>query len=147
MQETRRARLQSVIQDELSHVIARELKDPRIPDLTITKVEVSPDAGMATVYVALLGGNRMTPDGRELSEAEAKQRIQGCLEGLASASGFLRRHLGGVLTVRHVPALAFREDRGFENVSRVHELLREISTQDSGSAPTPAASGDPDKKA
>ena len=52
-----------------------------------------------------------------------------CLDGLASASGFLRRHLARVLEIRHIPSLVFREDRGFENAQRVHELLRTLGEE------------------
>src|SRR5438309_1958894 len=114
MQETRRARLQAVIQEELSMVVARELKDPRIPSVTFTSVEVTPDGSHAVVLVSILGGS------------QDPQQMRDCLEGLASASGFLRRHLGQVLNVRHIPSLAFKEDRGFENALRVQELLKQI---------------------
>jgi len=53
--------------------------------------------------------------------------MRDCLEGLQSAAGFLRRHLATVLTVRHIPNLIFKEDRGFENANRVNELLKKIS--------------------
>src|SRR4051812_9449012 len=98
MQETRRARLASAIQQELSMVIQRELKDPRIPPLvTLTSVEVTQDGSQATVFVSILGTGQI-----ELSEAEQHrqdQEMRGALEGLKSASGLLRKHLGRVLTV------------------------------------------------
>src|SRR4051812_4792514 len=116
MQSTRRMRLQSVIQDELSSFIAREIKDPRIPPLTLTAVEVSEDASQATIFVAVLGGLHGGLDGNPaLSDKEASEKMKACLTGLTSATGLLRRHLARVLTIRHVPSLIFKEDRGFEN--------------------------------
>lgn len=129
MQETRRMRLQSVIQEELSLVVPRELKDPRIPAVTFTAVEVSQDGGQATVFVSILGG---TQEGE--SEENSKIKMKNCLEGLTSASGFLRRHMAKVLNVRHIPTLIFKEDRGFENAIRVHELLKKISDTSSTSS-------------
>lgn len=133
MQATRRMRLQSVIQEELSHIVPREIKDPRIPAVTFTAVEVSQDGGQATVFVSILGGTQ-EEDEESPSEPEKtpqkkskKTKMKECLEGLSSASGFLRRHLGKVLNVRHIPSLIFREDRGFENAIRVHEILKKIS--------------------
>ena len=121
-------RLQAVIQEELSQLVPREVKDPRIPSVTFTSVEVTEDGGQATVFVAILGGAQGGHDGTPaLSEEAAQLRMKGCLEGLSSASGFLRRHLAKILTVRHIPTLIFKEDRGFENVIRVHELLKKIS--------------------
>jgi ribosome-binding factor A len=127
MQETRRARLQAVIQEELSQVVPREVKDPRIPTVTFTSVEVTQDGSQATVFVAILGGAAGGHDGAPpLSDEGAKQRFKDCIAGLTSASGFLRRHLAKVLSVRHIPQLIFKEDRGFENSLRVHELLKQI---------------------
>lgn len=130
MQATRRARLQAVIQEELSVFVPRELKDPRIQPLTFTAVEVTPDAGMATVYVTLLGGLQVNPDlteeQREADDKARKQKLKECLDGLNSAKGFLRRHLGSILQIRTVPDLVFKADKGLENASRVHELLKQI---------------------
>jgi ribosome-binding factor A len=121
-------RLQAVIQEELSQVVPREVKDPRIPPVTFTAVEVTEDGSQATVFVAILGGAQGGHDGAPpLSEQGAKLRMKDCLDGLGSASGFLRRHLAKILSVRHIPSLVFREDRGFENAIRVQELLKKIS--------------------
>jgi ribosome-binding factor A len=128
---TRRARLAAVIQQELATFISREVKDPRIPAITFARVEVTLDGGQATVWVAILGGASGGLDGSPaLSEKDAAIRMKNCIEGLISAGGFLRRHLATVLTVRHIPSLIFKEDRGFENTNRVHELLQKISNSD-----------------
>lgn len=128
MDSTRRARLAAVIQEELATFVSREVKDPRVPAVTFTRVEVTQDGSQATIYVAILGGSQGGHDGAPpLSEKGAELRMKDCLEGLQSASGFLRRHLATTLTVRHIPSLIFKEDRGFENTSRVHELLKKIS--------------------
>jgi ribosome-binding factor A len=130
MQPTRRARLEAVIQQELSHVVPREVRDPRVPPCTFTAVQVTQDGSHATVFVMIFGGAQGGHDGAPpLSEKGAKQRMQDCVEGLQSASGFLRRHLAKVLNVRHVPTLIFREDRGMENAERVHDLLRKIGSE------------------
>ncbi len=129
MQITRRMRLQSVIQDELSQLIPREVKDPRIPSITITAVEVTQDGSQATLFITILGGAQGGHNGvAPLTEPEAKLRMQNCISGLASASGFMRRHLARILKVRYIPTLIFREDKGFENAIRVQELLSQIST-------------------
>ncbi len=125
MQETRRARLAAVIQQELSVVIPREVKDPRVPTITITNVEVTPDGGQATVYVNILGSH-----GTLSNEKAARKEMQECLVGLNSAAGFLRRHIAGVLTIRHIPTLIFREDKGLANANRVYDLLKQISKDD-----------------
>jgi ribosome-binding factor A len=128
MQETRRQRLQAVILEELSMVVPREVKDPRVPSVTFTSVEVTPDGSQATVYVSMLGASQVNTDDPVAAKAAA-QKMKDCIEGLQSASGFLRRHIAKVLTVRHIPTLIFKEDRGFENTIRVHELLKKISSE------------------
>jgi ribosome-binding factor A len=129
MQATRRARLGAVIQEELS-VVIRGLKDPRVEPLTVTAVELTPDAGLATIFVQILGG-RHSDD--ENAEKEYRRKMRETLQGLASASGFLRRHLASVLTVRHIPQLVFKEDKGLENASRVYDLLKKIEGEGGGS--------------
>lgn len=132
MQETRRARLEAVIQEELAHIVPREIKDPRVPPVTFTAVEVTPDASQATVFVAILGGAQGGHDGAPpLSEGAARQRMKDCIAGLTSAAGYLRRHLAKILSIRHIPTLVFREDRGFENALVVHQLLKQISDKES----------------
>lgn len=128
MQETRRQRLQAVILEELSMVVPREVKDPRVPSLTFTSVEVTPDGGQATVFVSMLGASQVNTDDPVAVKAAA-QKMKDCLDGLQSASGFLRRHIAKVLTVRNIPTLIFKEDRGFENTIRVHDLLKKISSE------------------
>ena len=120
MQETRRQRLQSAIQEELSLFVPREVKDPRIPMITFTDVQVTQDGSHAVIFVSILGATMN--DTAEVAERRTKE----CLAGLEKASGYIRRHLAKVLTVRHTPTLAFREDRGFENATRVQELLSQL---------------------
>ncbi|MEN9723192.1 MAG: hypothetical protein RJB38_1178 [Pseudomonadota bacterium] len=139
MQPIRRARLEAVILEELSKVVPRELKDPRIAAMTFTSCQVTPDGSQATVLFTLLGAQVLSTETQGTPEEIEKQlekqnaaqdrKIQDCVQGLTSASGFLRRHLAQVLTVRHIPTLVFKADRGFENTYRVHELLKKISSE------------------
>jgi ribosome-binding factor A len=129
MQQTRIARLQAAILEELSVVLPREIKDPRVPPITLTRVELTPDAGMARVYFMLLGSLGVEED--EKLRAEKERKVKDCIEGLASASGFLKRHLQRALQIRTTPDLLFREDRGMENTLRVNELLGRIAQEKS----------------
>lgn len=115
MNSVRQNRLASVIQSELSNQI-RFLHDPRISPITITKVEVAHDGSHANVFFTLFGS------ADELS-------LKDTLEGLNSSKGPLRRHLAQALTIRHVPTLTFKADKGFENVVTVNELLQKISSE------------------
>jgi ribosome-binding factor A len=131
MQENRRLRLQSAIQEELSMFVSREVKDPRIPYVTFTEIQVTQDGSHAIIFVSILGGSLEGRDRTpETSPDAADIRMKECIAGLTAASGFMRRHLGKVLNVRHIPTLSFREDRGFENAQKVHGLL--LKLQDGG---------------
>jgi ribosome-binding factor A len=129
VQPTRRARLEARIQEELSVIVPRAVKDPRVPPVTFTSVTLTDDASQATVFVALFGEAVPTEPGEEPKDPDP-QKVKECLAGLQSAAGFLRRHLASELTVRHIPALIFREDRGFRNASRVQELLSQLERQE-----------------
>lgn len=129
MESTRRARIESVIREEISLLLAREIKDPRIPTLTLTQVQLTPDAGLATILFVAARRGAVNPDtGAGAGEMPAKQ-LQECMAGLQSSSGFMRRHLSKVLTLRQVPALTFKEDRGLQNTERVNELLAVLKTE------------------
>jgi ribosome-binding factor A len=126
MQAVRRARLEAVIIEELSKVVSREIKDPRVVGATFTSCQVTQDGSQATVLVTLLGGLANPTEGRTPQEEAA---LSDCIKGLNSAAGYLRRHMASVLSIRHIPNLIFKEDKGFENTFRVNELLKKISAE------------------
>lgn len=118
----RRARIQSVILEEVSMLFSREIKDPRIPPLVVTRVELTPDAGLANIF--------FMPQSHQIDAPEwSKGERDNCLEGMMSAKGFMRKHLAKTLTIRSVPELAFEYDAGLQNSVRVHELLKVIGTK------------------
>jgi ribosome-binding factor A len=104
-------RLDSQIRAELMELLQREMKDPRIGFATITRVETARDLGSARVWVSVLG----TPE----EQAAA-------VKALSAAAPWLRRQLGGRLTMRHVPELVIRHDDSIEAGDRVLRILREI---------------------
>lgn len=119
---TRRTeRLNDVIREEISDLLRREVKDPRLEKnfFTITHVETSSDLRHAKVYVSVMG-----PD-------EEKKET---LKGLEAAAGFLRRQLRDRLTMRRVPDLSFYLDESIERGGRVLELIREVSEEGEGRA-------------
>jgi ribosome-binding factor A len=105
----RRERLADQIRVEVAEMIAGELKDPRIGFATVTRVDLSPDLRRGRVLVSVLGG--------EESQRET-------LEGLSSATGYLRREISQRLRLRRVPELVFVLDRGPEEGQRIDILLQ-----------------------
>ncbi|MGZ8475951.1 MAG: 30S ribosome-binding factor RbfA [Candidatus Limnocylindria bacterium] len=104
-------RLDSQIRAELMELLQREMKDPRIGFATITRVETARDLGTAKVWVSVLG----TPEEQVAA-----------VKALTAAAPWLRRQLGGRLTVRHIPELVIRHDDSIEAGDRVLRILREI---------------------
>lgn len=107
------------VADEILHVVAellrREIKDPRIGMVTLTKVELSADLRHARVYFSVIGG------------VEARDRS---LAGLRSAAGFLRSRLGRRLGLRVAPEIVFAFDSSMEEADRVSRLLKEAGATD-----------------
>ncbi|MBI3911866.1 MAG: 30S ribosome-binding factor RbfA [Armatimonadetes bacterium] len=108
MPTTRQERIQELLVHEISEILRREVKDPRIGFVTVTGAEVSPDLGHARIYVSIMG-----------SDAE---RAAG-LRGLNSASRFVRREFGRRAKLRIVPEIRFSLDTGIERGARIQELL------------------------
>src|SRR5512142_2372350 len=94
------------IQRDLTEMIARELKDPRVGMVTINSVEVTPDYAHAKVFFSLLVGNPQ--------ESEA---------ALNQAAGFLRNHLFKRLHIHTVPTLHFQFDRTTERAADMNALI------------------------
>lgn len=103
--------LRQVIADALTS----QVRDPRVGFVTVTAVLVTNDLSHARILVSVPG-----------SEDEKNR----ALEGLQSASGFLRSRCARVLTTRSVPELHFELDRGLEHAARINELLNELRQEE-----------------
>jgi ribosome-binding factor A len=113
----RRRQVGSILREELSGIIQRELKDPRLGFVSILRVDVSPDMSFARVFVSVFGSQE---------EQEAS------IEALEHANGFIRRQLAPRLTLRTIPRLQFVLDRSMEHAEHISRILAEID-EDEGS--------------
>ena len=113
---SRHQRLGAELQRKLSELLRFESKDPGIADVSLTTVELSRDLSVAKVYFSLLN-----PDDDPEPALQALQR----------ASGFLRRKLGSLLTVRHVPELRFVHDDSIAHGANISRLIDEATATDS----------------
>lgn len=104
-------RLNEQLKRELAVRLRREIRDPRVDQVTVTAVRAAPDLTHARVLVRLPGD-------------EARQKE--AMEGLEAAAPFLRRSLGQDLHVRRVPELEFRVDHSLERAARIEEILDEV---------------------
>lgn len=122
MTTRRLARLNDQIRADLSELIRKEMKDPRLAGLiSVTGVEVSADLRHAKVFISVLG----SPDDQKHT-----------LRALRSAAGFLRSQLAELLTTRRAPELHFFGDASIERGHRIMSLIDEIQRED----PPPVAS-------
>ena len=108
MSEARSRRIESQIQRTLAALIAREVKDPRVGNVTITGVKVAADMSTARVY--------FTP----FASREPPQQVRA---GLTHAASFLRGEVGRRLSLRHAPRLEFVIDDSAEGAARLTSLI------------------------
>ncbi len=111
-------RINGEVQKELSRIISREIKDPRIhPMTTVTDVFVTPDLKECKAYISVLGDE----------EAQADT-----LAGLKSAAGYVRRELARSINLRNTPEITFCMDQSIEyaiNMSKkIDEVMRNQSS-------------------
>ena len=116
---TRRTeRLNDLLREEISEVLQRQVRDPRLGGLlSITRVDISPDMRYAKVFVSVLGGD------------EDRDKA---LESLARAQGFFRRELAHRLNLRRTPLLSFHRDDSIAVGARVLEIIGKVEKEDAG---------------
>jgi len=125
MTHGRTQRIESEIQRVLAALIAREVKDPRVGNVTVTAVSVAPDMGSARVF--------FTPFAALHPPAQVR-------EGLTHAAGFLRGELGRRLGLRHAPRLEFVFDESVESAARLTRLIDRAVAGDREHGAAPGAS-------
>jgi ribosome-binding factor A len=109
-------RINDLLRDELSELIGREIKDPRLAGLvSITQVETTADLRHARVYVSVFG-----------SDEDRSSSIA----ALRSASGFLRHEVAQRIVLRHMPELEFKLDSSLETGDRILRLLKQVHDED-----------------
>jgi ribosome-binding factor A len=108
----RTLRLNRAIQQEISRLIEKELKDPRLTGVvSITEVALSEDLRHARVYVSTIG------------DAEAQAQT---LEGFKAASGYIRREVSTNLRMRHAPEFTFEYDSSIEHGAALLQILDQV---------------------
>lgn len=115
LENRRQDRVGALIQRELSEIIHRVVKDPRIAFCTITHVDVSSDLKYVDVNVSVIG------------DIEDKEDT---LVGLKSASGFIRREISRRLALRYSPELRFSLDDSVDHLMKIDGLLKQIEDED-----------------
>lgn len=138
MNERRLARLQEQIKERLAELLQREIADPKLGLVTITRVELDSEFTVCKAYWSVLAPT-------SIGEQKAKKDSEGVLQ---RARGLLQREVGRGLHTRTIPRLEFVHDAGIAGAIRINKLLQELNHPDqklgdqpAGGAPT-AGPGD-----
>ncbi|HPC47811.1 MAG TPA: 30S ribosome-binding factor RbfA [Deltaproteobacteria bacterium] len=107
----RQVRVGDLIAKSIAELLQRKIKDPRLEGVTITGAQVSMDMRVGQVFFCVLD----------------RDRKEGAQAGLDSAAGYMRRELGRMLRLKHVPSLRFSYDASFDYGARIDELLENIT--------------------
>jgi ribosome-binding factor A len=108
---TRQEKLVGLLKEEVSEILRREIKDPRLGFFTIIDAEISPDLRHAKVFVSIMG-----------TEEERKQSM----EVLKHAQHFVRQEFGKRVRMKVLPDIQFYKDETVDKSVRMLELLEEI---------------------
>ncbi len=111
MEGKRSEKVADLIHKEVSEMLMKTVKDPRIGFVTITRVAVSEDCRSAKVYFSVVG----TLEERERST-----------QGLSSAKGYVRKELGRRIRLRYTPEIIFKFDPSIEYAIHIGEVIRHL---------------------
>ena len=107
-------RLEKIYARELAEVLRNEVKNPLLSFVTVTKVAITKDLSIATIYYTVMGDE---------NEIEATKKA------LENAKGFLRSELASRVNMRKVPDLKFKYDESLAYGNRIEELLAKINNK------------------
>ena len=110
-------RINEQLRDELSTVLARQIKDPRLDGvISITRVESSSDLRSARVYISVLGNQEQQKE---------------ALDGLQSAASFLRREIRDRINMKHTPFMTYLLDESIQDADHILRLISTVRADDS----------------
>ncbi len=127
MSQLRVEKLQELMKQEISQIILRELKDPRIGFVTVTQVELTGDLRNAKIYVSIMGNEKQVKD---------------TLKGLNSSMGFIRREVGHRIRMRVTPELTLALDKSLDYSAHIQELLLKIQKESPSAEGESASNGE-----
>lgn len=110
----RAVRVGDQLRVEITEILAREVHDPGIGFLTVTRVKVTPDLQQARIYYTTLGDEKARKDTGK---------------ALGRATPFLRRQVARRMNFKRVPELQFFYDESIEQHDRIERILREIESE------------------
>ena len=116
MNSSRMIRVNEEILKEASQIIRGEIKDPRVTSMiTVTRVDTTNDLKYCKIYVSVLGDDKSKKD---------------AIEGLTSASGYIRKRLATTVNLRTTPSIKFVLDDSVEYSIKISELIKEANNRE-----------------
>jgi ribosome-binding factor A len=131
MPSQRMQRVRNLLRAEISTVMLRRLKDPRVSMATITDIDVAPDLKSARVYVSVYG---------------ERPHQEEAIEGLKSAAGFIRAELMKTLDLRPMPHLEFELDESLARGAHTLDLLDQVLHEERQLPPGPESDDAADRE-
>ena len=116
----RPARVADMVLEEMALLLLSAIKDPRLANVTVTRVSMTPDLKQAVIYYSVLGG------AKQIKDAEI---------GWSRARGFVRNRLAAKLQLRYAPEPVFKRDLDMEKHAEIERLLAEIKEEDNEPSP------------
>ena len=107
-------RVADAIRNELALLMLSKVRDPKLADVNISRVEVTDDLKIARIYFTCLAGAK---------------KARSAENALQKAKGFMRSHLAKTLNMRHTPSLQFQYDETAEKVAQMDSIFREIENE------------------
>lgn len=115
MGQLRVEKVQELIKQEISEIIMKDLKDPRIGFVTVTQVECTGDLREAKIFVSIMGKD---------------EEIEQSFMGLDRALGYIRREIGARIRLKFTPILSFVLDKSLNYSAHIQELLLKVQKDD-----------------
>jgi ribosome-binding factor A len=117
MSERTKGRIEQTIRMTVASLLLLKVKDPRVTDVSILRVDVSRDYSVAKIYFNLIGGS----EPERVAEAE---------KGLLSSRGYMRMHVKKHLRLRVIPELIFIFDSSLDRAMHLEEIINRIHAED-----------------
>lgn len=114
MASRRMLKAAEAIREVVSMAILTEIRDPRVQNVTVTGVEITPDMRSAKVLVSVMGD-------------EGKQQL--CIRGLSNSAGFLQAKIAKRIETRYTPRLSFEIDMGVKKSLEVGQILADLARE------------------
>ena len=131
MNERRIARLREQIKQRLAEILQRDIADPKLGLVTISRIELDAEFTICRAYWSVIAPTAL---GEQKARANSEQV-------LVRARGFCQREIGKSLNTRSVPHLEFVYDSGLSGGIRINQLLKELNQGKTGGDPPPAEPG------